>query len=243
MKRKVLNKKFFCRPTLEVAQDLLGKFLVCKTSSLYKGGLRGVKEVAVMITEVEAYDGPNDKASHASRGLTERNAVMFDEGGCFYVYLCYGMYEMLNIVTGKKDYPAAILFRGAIIPLPGEVRGWSSPLLFKEGQRVVKSKIANHKSQIILDGLGKKSSLLTKEGMGEVILNGPGKLTKFLKINRAFNKKTAVKKTGLWFEDRGVKITKKMIKRTPRIGVAYAGPIWSKKLYRFVLSPSLRRRG
>jgi DNA-3-methyladenine glycosylase len=188
MTRKILLQKFFTRPTLQVAHDLLGKFLVRKiplsrgvAAPRGRGVLRKKSEVAVMITEVEAYDGPKDKASHASRGMTDRNAIMFGVGGYFYVYLCYGMYEMLNIVTGKKDYPSAILLRGA---------GSS---------------------------------------------DGPGKLTKFLKVDRRFNKKLAVKKTGLWFEDRGVKITNKMIKRTPRIGVAYAGPVWSKKKYRFVL--------
>jgi DNA-3-methyladenine glycosylase len=65
-----------------------------------------------MITEVEAYDGSEDRASHASRGMTERNRIMFAEGGYFYVYLCYGMYEMLNFVTGSVGYPAAILVRG-----------------------------------------------------------------------------------------------------------------------------------
>ena len=65
-----------------------------------------------MITEVEAYDGPRDKASHASRGLTPRNAPMFGEAGRFYIYFTYGMHWMLNIVTGKRGYPAAVLIRG-----------------------------------------------------------------------------------------------------------------------------------
>lgn len=66
-----------------------------------------------MITETEAYDGPDDKASHAHRGKTARNEVMFREAGFWYVYLVYGMHHMLNIVTGKKEYPAAVLIRGA----------------------------------------------------------------------------------------------------------------------------------
>lgn len=65
-----------------------------------------------MITEVEAYDGPNDKASHASHGMTSRNAVMFGREGVWYVYLCYGMHWMLNYVVGEEGYPAAILIRG-----------------------------------------------------------------------------------------------------------------------------------
>ncbi len=100
---RLLNSSFFKAPTCEVAPKLLGKYLARK----YRG-----KETAYQITEVEAYDGFEDKASHASRGKTKRNEVMFGPAGCFYVYLIYGMYWMLNIVTGPKDYPAAILIRG-----------------------------------------------------------------------------------------------------------------------------------
>lgn len=170
--RKILQKKFFDRPVLDVAEDLIGKFLVRET--------KGRKE-AFMITEVEAYDGREDKACHASKGRTKRTEVMFGPAGVFYIYLVYGMYDMLNIVTGSKDYPAAVLIRGV-------------------------------------------------EG-----INGPGKLTKYLKITRIQNDKKAVRQTGLWFEDRGVKIDKKKIKRKPRIGVNYAGAIWSQKPYRFIL--------
>ena len=67
-----------------------------------------------MITEVEAYDGFKDKASHASRGKTERNKIMFEKAGKWYVYFTYGMHWMLNVVCGQKNYPAAILIRGAI---------------------------------------------------------------------------------------------------------------------------------
>lgn len=98
-----LNSSFFTAPTLKVAPNLLGKYLVRR----YRG-----KETAYQITEVEAYDGFEDKASHASKGRTKRNEVMFGPAGYFYVYLIYGMYRMLNIVTGPKDYPSAILIRG-----------------------------------------------------------------------------------------------------------------------------------
>ena len=92
-----MNKEFFDRPALEVAPDLLGKFLVRKGNG---------KEIALMITDVEAYDGLKDKASHASVGQTERNKAMFGPAGHWYVYFTYGMHWMLNAVTGPMGYPA-----------------------------------------------------------------------------------------------------------------------------------------
>lgn len=94
---------FYTQPTLTVARQLLGLYLV---------RVKDGKEHGFMITEVEAYDGPSDKASHASRGKTPRNEIMFGVGGYWYVYLCYGVHWMLNIVTGKVNYPAAVLIRG-----------------------------------------------------------------------------------------------------------------------------------
>lgn len=71
------------------------------------------REVRHPIFEVEAYSGFTDRASHAHRGRTPRNAIMFGSGGFWYVYLCYGVHWMLNLVTGPPDYPEAILIRGA----------------------------------------------------------------------------------------------------------------------------------
>lgn len=99
----ILPREFFDRPTLLVARELLGKFLVRKRSD-------GAQ--AYMISETEAYDGPDDRASHASRGQTARNAVMFGDAGAFYIYFIYGMHCMLNVVTGPRGYPAAVLIRG-----------------------------------------------------------------------------------------------------------------------------------
>ncbi|MBX4192539.1 DNA-3-methyladenine glycosylase [Candidatus Parcubacteria bacterium] len=171
---KILGYQFFDRPTLTVAKDLIGKFLVRKI---------GNKEIALMITETEAYDGLYDLACHARSGKTKRNYPMFGEAGRAYVYFTYGMHWMLNLVTGKKDYPAGVLIRG-------------------------------------LQGSTLK-------------LNGPAKLTKFLKIDVKLNNLKLGKGSGLWVEDRGVKIPTSKIKRTPRIGVAYAGS-YAKKPWRFV---------
>src|SRR3989338_5802834 len=106
MRRKILTRAFFNRPTLKVAEELIGKFLVRKI---------GRKEVALMIVETEAYGGSRDLASHARSGKTKRNFPMFEEAGTIYVYFTYGMHWMLNIVTGKKEEPAAVLIRGALL--------------------------------------------------------------------------------------------------------------------------------
>lgn len=171
--KEILKQKFFNRPTLEVAKELLGKYLVRKIDG---------KEIALPITEVEAYDGFQDKASHASRGKTVRNTVMFGPAGYFYVYFTYGIHWMLNVVTGEKDYPAAVLIRGA----------------------------------------------------GDI--SGPARLTKLLEIGKSLNGKKMGKEMGLWFEDRGLVVNTRKITRAPRVGVSYAGPIWTNKRYRFFLN-------
>lgn len=101
---KRLPTSFFQRHVLEVAPELLGKKLCRRFSD---GTIQ-----RYTICEVEAYDGQIDLACHASRGKTERTKVMFEPGGRIYMYLIYGMYWMLNIVTGEKDQPQAILIRG-----------------------------------------------------------------------------------------------------------------------------------
>ncbi len=100
----MLPKEFFERDTLLVAKELLGKFLVRKLNG---------KTTALMITETEGYHGFKDQGSHAHRGKTPRNTPMFMEAATIYVYFTYGMHWMLNIVTEKAEYPAAVLIRGA----------------------------------------------------------------------------------------------------------------------------------
>ena len=104
-----LSPPFFHQPTLKVAKELLGKFLIRKI---------GRKILAGMIVETEAYVGFHDQASHAHKGKTPRNAVMFGPGGFSYVYLIYGMYSCFNITTEEKNYPAAVLIR-ALEPIDG----------------------------------------------------------------------------------------------------------------------------
>ena len=97
-------KSFFQRDVLDVAPDLIGKTLVRKFDN---GRIE-----RFTITEVEAYRGTEDLACHASKGRTRRTKIMFHDGGVIYVYLIYGMYWMLNIITGKEGDASAILIRG-----------------------------------------------------------------------------------------------------------------------------------
>lgn len=174
--KKVLPSSFFNRDTSLVAKELLGTFLVRRVAS---------KKIEAMITQAEVYDGPYDLASHASKGKTKRTNVMFGESGRYYIYLCYGVHEMLNIVTREQGYPAAILIRGVLT--------------------------------------------------GNIHINGPGKVTKFFGIDRALHGKKATTSEGLWFEDRGIGVNLKKIKKSARVGVDYAGPVWAQKKLRFTL--------
>ena len=104
MTGKRLLKEFFIRDVLEVAPDMPGKNIVVR--------LKDGKYGRFQVTDVEAYRGKEDKACHASKGRTARTEIMFDEGGKLYVYLIYGMYWMLNVVTGEENTPQAVLIRG-----------------------------------------------------------------------------------------------------------------------------------
>jgi DNA-3-methyladenine glycosylase len=169
---KVLQQK----KTVALARWLLGKFLVRR--------LADGRVVARMITETEAYNGEKDQACHARAGRTARTDVMYGPGGVWYVYLCYGIHEMLNLVVGPKDWPAAILIRG----VEGAI--------------------------------------------------GPGRVTKTLEIDRRLNRAAATDEaSGLWIEDRAVRVPAEIVKKTPRIGIDYAGPIWSMKHWRFMFDP------
>ena len=100
---KRLGRNYFSRPATELAPELIGK-LLCR---------RGEGEIyRYRITETECYFGEEDTACHASKGRTERTKVLYEQGGTAYVYLCYGMHSLFNVVTGKKGHPEAVLIRG-----------------------------------------------------------------------------------------------------------------------------------
>ncbi len=106
---QALARSFFQRPTVEVARDLLGKVIVHRLDG---GTLAG------MIVETEAYLGEADQAAHSARGLTKRTSVIFGPPGHAYVYLCYGMYECLNLVAEPDGKAGCVLIR-ALEPLCG----------------------------------------------------------------------------------------------------------------------------
>lgn len=171
---QTLPADFFDRPADCVARGLLGTHLVVRDAD---GSVS-----RHVVFETEAYLGAHDLACHGSKGMTKRNAVMFGPAGCWYVYLCYGMHWMLNVVTGAEGVPAAVLIRGA----------------------------------------------------GEFV--GPGRVTRGLGIDKAFDGAAAARATGLWF-DAGEPISPRFVSRTPRIGVSYAGE-WAEKPLRFVVDPA-----
>lgn len=164
-----LGNSFFEQDVLVVAPSLIGKQLV----RLYDDG----HIEKYIISETEAYDGENDLACHASKGRTERNKVMYENGGLVYVYLVYGMYWMINFVTGHKDHPQAVLLRGV-------------------------------------------------EG-----INGPGKLTRRLQIDKSFYAEDLATSKRIWVEDDQ---TTSRFRTDKRVGIDYAGEYWKNVPWRFI---------
>ena len=166
---------FYQRNALIVAPDLLGKQLVRCFSSRY------IQKYT--ITEVEAYCGVADLACHASKGRTKRTEIMYHNGGHVYMYLIYGMYWMLNIVTSINNDPQAILIRG-------------------------------------IDAV-----------------EGPGRVSKLLQIDKSFYGEDLNTSERLWLENAPA-IKSQNIITTPRIGIDYAG-VWKHKPWRFILNTKL----
>ena len=100
-----LDYDFYHRPCLQVAEELVGKVLVHRTSD---------GELRLRISETECYCGEADTACHAHKGRTKRTEVLYAKAGTVYVYLCYGMHWLLNIVTGEEEAPEAVLIRACV---------------------------------------------------------------------------------------------------------------------------------
>lgn len=167
-----LTKEFYSQPADKLSALLLGK-VICRNID---GNILKYK-----ITETECYMGENDTACHAHKGKTKRNEIMFERGGFVYVYLCYGIHYMLNIVSGEKNRPEAVLIRKIIS----------------------------------LDGAS---------------ANGPGLVTKALKIDKTFNGEDLTSSERLCLEDHGFH---QEIFTGKRIGIDYAAEKDRERLWRF----------
>ena len=130
MSIRKIEPDFYLRSNvLEITRELMGKFLVTNVDGRLTSG---------MIIEAEAYNGEVDKASHAYGGKrTKRNEIMYGNGGFSYVYLCYGIHHLFNVVTNKKDTPHAILIRG-VVPADG-----IDTVLERRGQDAINLKTSN----------------------------------------------------------------------------------------------------
>ncbi len=182
MRYKKLPRTFYTGPTLKVAKELLGKYIVRKI---------GKKKLIGKIIETEAYIGPQDRASHAFGGkVTLRNRAAYFFGGRIYIYLVYGIHWQLNISSSREKKPECVLIRA--LEVPGE----------------------------------------SKE-----IASGPGKLCRYLKLDKSFYGEDLTGSKRIWLEDRGEKARISQITATRRIGIDYAGTYWSRRKWRFLLKP------
>jgi DNA-3-methyladenine glycosylase len=163
----ILPREFYARPTLGVSRDLIGKVLVHDTPAGLTSGV---------IVEVEAYIGEADPACHAAPGPTARNAPLYGPPGIAYVYLNYGIHNLVNVVTEGEGSPAAVLIR-ALEPLEGEA------LMRRRRAR----------------GSGRPGTLFESTGL----CRGPGNLTRALGITLRQNRMDLTA-SALRIEDRGL---------------------------------------
>jgi DNA-3-methyladenine glycosylase len=182
---RVLTRAFYGRPTLEVARDLIGKVLVHRTPEGLTSGA---------IVETEAYIGESDPACHAAPGPTRRNEPLYGEPGRAYVYFNYGVHYLVNAVTERRGYPAAVLIR-ALEPIEGV-----DVMRSRRGHRSSGAEIPEHE-----------------------LCKGPGNLARAMGIAAGQNRADLTQAAGsalhagLWIEDRGVVVAD--VRWTPRIGI------------------------
>ncbi len=163
-----LSSDFYARDCLELAPDLVGKVLVHR--------LPDGRELRARISETEAYRGIEDSACHAHRGMTERNKLLWESPGTVYIYLCYGIHWLLNVISGQAGQPQGVLIRAC--------NGYP----------------------------------------------GPGRLTKYLMIDKSLNGSSFVSSKNIWIEDDGFK---PCIVQDRRVGISYAAKEDQEKLWRF----------
>lgn len=168
-----LDRDFYSRDCLEAAPELVGK-LIIRT-------LENGEKIILRITETEAYRGEEDTACHASKGRTPRTEMLYREAGTIYVYLCYGIHNLMNVITGETGQPQGVLIRAC------------------------------------------------------EIYDGPGKLTKQLKIDKSFNGESFVDNPRIVIADDGFRPE---IIQKKRVGIDYATPEYRDKLWRFCAKQS-----
>lgn len=183
---KILKNDFFKRDTVEVAKSLIGKKIIRNISGNF---------FCAKIVETEAYLGLEDRACHSYGGrITDRNKTLYLPGGHIYVYLIYGMYDLLNIVTRDEDHPEAVLIRGV------------EPLENLDG--ISKNRFGKAYEEL---------STYQRKNLS----NGPGKLSMAIGINRSLNGKV-LSKDYLYIGE-GEEVPGKDLVITKRIGIDYAG--------------------
>jgi DNA-3-methyladenine glycosylase len=242
MLNMILGRKFYQQNTLRVAQDLLGCILVRQSASG-----RRQKTTRAVITETEAYMGEDDLASHASKGRTPRTELMYGEAGRAYIYMIYGMYHCLNVVTEKKDFPAAVLIRGIELindsPFkkgrPASTRKDDCLSTRLDSTRLARGGCSQDRGiyeakkffQIPPSPLAsiRQNVSLSRSGpfpKGEINLDGPGKLCKFLEIDRKLNGWDMTQGDKIWIEKPARNATHSVaggsIVAGRRIGIDYA---------------------
>lgn len=213
----------FRRPTLEVARSLLGTRLVRAEAGTRRVG---------RIVEVEAYLGPDDRASHARFGETPRSRPMFGQAGRAYVYLVYGMYHCLNVVTGPAGVPHAILIR-AVEPLEGidQIRAAR-----------VEAELRNRRSL----GPADRDRLRARLERTPVarLAAGPGLVGAAFGLDRSLTGRDLLDPAEpVHLEPAPAGDPAVEVEVSARIGIAFAGPDWTERPWRFSIAgnPSVSR--
>lgn len=149
-----LNDEFYHRDCLEVAPDLVGKILVHELNDGTQKRLR--------ITETEAYRGEEDKACHASKGRTPRTELLYGESGIIYVYLCYGIHWLMNVITGEKEQPQGVLIRAC----EGKYNGPAKLTKYLQIDKSLNGKSITSNSELWIEDDGYRPKIRTDKRVG-----------------------------------------------------------------------------
>jgi len=198
------------------ARTLLGVLLIRDDASGYRAG---------RIVEVEAYDGPQDQASHARFGRTARNGPMFGPPGVAYVYLVYGMYSCLNVVTGPEGAASACLVR-AVEPVVGSEAMRAARIRFERGRRRQDDPARHAADETRLRNLPP-----------ERLASGPGLVAAAFSIDRSLNGLDLCdQESPLRLEPDPDGAGPREVGTTARLGIDYAGTPWTELPWRFTLA-------